>query len=381
MDEKTLKLISDINKKFKKVVVTPASSTRKIPRIRSYDCVALDYCMGGGFPFNKIVEFYGPESAGKTWAALLYTREFQRYDFNNEVPRGITQVLKYKERVIKNDFGDFTFYTAEKVESVKNKPETKNVIIIDTEGTYDKDWGEYLGIDNKLLIHCVPETGEQAVDIAEIFLSDPNTGLVLFDSVGATKPSAEIAKSMEDQNMGVTARFWNRAMAKFQMALNRNPCKYTSIILINRSYEKIGMVFGNPEQVANGSGIKFAKSVSLKISKSGSPTKEKIDGEDVITGQLIKIENKKNKTGKPFKTANCFFCMLTDEETDVHYGFPDHVIDLVELGLTTKIIEQPSARTFKYGAIQGSSRADFIDKLRKSKRAQRSLYDSILSQE
>lgn len=367
MNEKTGALLTSLNGHFKRTVITTADKMPAIPRI-STRIPAVDYCMtGGGVPLNRMIELYGPESSGKTYLAQIMMREFQNFDWNNRVPNGLevtgwkTKHLKFKNADKTEGTMDIEVPTYISTCGYKN-PRAKNVVIIDAEGTWDTDWATKLGIDNRRIIRIVPETGENAVDIAEVFIRDPDTCLIVIDSVAAIKPKAEIEKSMDDQNMGVQARFWNRAMGKFQAAMNGNPEADITIVLINRAYTKIGLVFGDPEEIGNGSGIKFAKSISLKCTQVGKPVKTE-DGD--VVGRTVKVENKKNKTGAPFRSAQYFFALADDEEKGIKYGETDIINDTIELGCVTGIIAK-AAGNYTFGRLKIKGRENFENFLREN---------------
>lgn len=381
MKDETLKLINDLNKKMGNVIY-PASQMPEIFRIRTY-IPGIDWCSTGGTPVNRVTEYYGHESSGKTYVALINAREFQNTDWNTRTQRAIKAVTKYKEKKVtttdkQGDTVEHTFYVPEKYEladGFTGKPRLKNVYMVDVEGTYDAEWAEQLGIDNNRITRIVPKTGEQAVDIAEALLRDPETCLVIFDSVGATRAAGEIEKSMEDQTMGLQARFWNRAAAKFQSALNSNPEPDATLILINRAYSKIGLVFGDPEQIGGGTGIRFAKSMSLKF-HAKKEVKGEIDGVECVTGRNVTVQNRKNKTGKPHRESEYFFVLCDDPDTGLKLGETDVPNDLTEIGVKMGLIER-SGTTYSFGRYKVRGRDNWVDTLRKNKNLLNSLLDKF----
>jgi RecA/RadA recombinase len=366
MNEEGLKLLLQLNKHFKKPLVHSAAAIPKRDRIRS-KIIAADYAATGGIPINGIIELTGPNSSGKTWFAMQIIREFQQMDWNNRIQGGITGV-DYKEKKVsvmgkKGVPEDIIVYIPTKIHSLAKGARRKNVVLIDQENTYDADWGAYLGVDNKGLIHVVPETGEQGVDAMEAFIKNPETSLVVYDSIATARPSAEIEKSMEDQVMANHARFWNRASMKIQAALNSNPESDVTVILINRTYMKVGVIFGNPEQTASGSGVAYAKHMSLDF-RAGKVVTGEVDGvKDVSLFRNLTIENKKNKTGKPFRWADACYIMNDDPEVDLKYGQTDEPNDVTELGLRLGII-QKQGNSLLFGRVKEPSRDKFVQYLR-----------------
>ena len=367
MNEKLFKLVNDINKQMGDNMVQCANEMPEMFRIKSH-IPAIDWCTGGGFPVNRCIELFGPESSGKTYNAMIAMREFQNTCWETMIQNALIKVLTYKEKNLSVKFkdgsvGTQTFYIPDKLEyTTPKRPRLKNVVLIDMEGSYDVEWATELGIDSKRITRVVPDTGEHAIDIAEAFLKDEDTCLVVFDSVGATRAAAEIEKSMEDQTMGLQARFWNRASAKFQAALNVNTERHATMILINRAYSKVGLVFGDPEQIGGGTGIRYFKAVSLKF----HPMKEiegEIDGEKVTIGRNIRVQNKKNKTAKPHREAMYFFSLADDPSINIKYAETDVPNDITELGVQIGLIEKKGNR-YCFGRTEVNGRDNWVQTLR-----------------
>jgi protein RecA len=364
-----MNLMRDLNKQMGAPMIHSAAEMPEIRRIRSR-IPAVDYCLGGGLAVNRIMEYYGPPSSGKTYNAMIAMREFQNTCWETFTQGAVVKVLTYKEKKLVTKYKDGStseqiMYTPDKMEyTTKNRPKLKNVYIIDVEGSFDIEWAEQLGLDVKRIIRVIPDTGEHAIDIADALLRDPDTCLVVYDSVGITRAAAEIEKSMEDQSMGLQARFWNRASAKFQAALNTNPEKDVTLILINRAYQKVGLVFGDPEQVGGGRGIEFAKSISLKFANTGKENRGDLDGmENVVLGRNIKVENKKNKTAKPLRDAQYFFVLADDPALNLRLGETDVPDNITELGVQIGLIEK-IGHTYKFGRWSEKGRDKWVQSLR-----------------
>lgn len=362
-----LELITDLNCHFGKKV---AMSGDDIPNVRKMLCKlpAVDFAAGGGIPINRISEFYGAPSSCKTLAALKVTAQFQRFDWRSYTPEAILSVT-YKKSTIKakaKEKGSEAFEQAVWVEdevTVKEgikSPRIKRVAWVDFEGTYDPEWGERQGVDTKALLHVVPTIASEGVDIIDSLLRSPDISLVVVDSVSAAGADAEIEASMEDDQMGLNARFWNKAMRKFQSAINSNPEQDITLLLINRPYSKVGMVFGSPEEIGGGSGIKFGKSLSLRFAKVGAPQMEKVEGREEITGQNFEVKCLKSKVGRPFKSAN--FNMSFIETARLYAGETDIPMQLVEIGIRSGLITVSGA-WLQFESVRSQGREKFVDDL------------------
>ncbi|TVP85235.1 MAG: recombinase RecA [Acholeplasmataceae bacterium] len=214
--------------------------------------LALDIALGiGGYPKGRIIEIYGPESSGKTTLALHAIAEVQK--------RG------------------------------------GYVAFIDAEHALDPQYAKRLGVDIDNLILSQPDTGEQALEIAEALIRSGSVDAVVIDSVAALVPEAEINGEMGDSHVGLQARLMSQAMRKLSGAISKSG---TMAIFINQIREKVGIMFGNPEITPGGRALKFYSSVRLEIRRS-----EQIkNGADVI-GNKANIKVVKNKVAPPFKVA------------------------------------------------------------------------------
>ena len=214
--------------------------------------INLDAAIGvGGIPRGRITEIYGPESSGKTTLCLHVVANAQR-------------------------LGGVAAY-------------------IDAEHALDTEYARKLGVDVDNLLISQPDTGEQALEIADILVRSGAVDVVVIDSVAALVPKAEIEGDMGDSHVGLQARLMSQALRKLTGAIARSK---TSVIFINQLREKIGVMFGNPETTTGGKALKFYASVRLDIRRIG-PVKEK---EDVI-GSHVRVKVVKNKVAPPFKQA------------------------------------------------------------------------------
>lgn len=264
--------------------------------------LTLDLALGiGGIPKGRIVEIYGPESSGKTTVALHCVAEAQKAG------------------------GTAAF--------------------IDVEHALDPVYAAKLGVDIDSLLVSQPDSGEQALEIAEALVRSGAIDIIVIDSVAALVTKAEIEGDMGDSHVGQLARLMSQALRKLTGALAKTDC---AAIFINQLREKIGVVYGNPETTTGGRALKFYASVRIDVRK-GEQIK---DGSEII-GARTKAKIVKNKVAPPFKTA----------EFDIMYGTGiSHVGELVDVGVETGVIKKSGA-WFYYGETRLGQGRDNVKKL------------------
>ena len=242
--------------------------------------LAIDAALGvGGLPKGRIIEIYGPESSGKTTLALQTIAECQKGG------------------------GKAAF--------------------IDAEHAIDPKYAKALGVDIDELVLSQPDSGEQALEIAEVLIKSGAIDLLVVDSVAALVPQAELDGEMGDSNIGLHARLMSKAMRKLAGAMNANGC---TTIFINQLREKVGVMFGNPEVTTGGRALKFYSSIRMEVRKSEAIK----DGQDVI-GNKVNVKVAKNKVAPPFKTCT----------VEVYYGEGiSHVSEIISLGVDNGLIEK-----------------------------------------
>src|SRR5215469_7354955 len=245
--------------------------------------LGLDVALGvGGLPRGRVIEIFGPESSGKTTLTLAVIASAQR------------------------NGGTAAF--------------------VDAEHALDPVYAGKLGVKVEDLLISQPDTGEQALEIADMLVRSAAVDVVVVDSVAALTPKAEIEGEMGDQHMGLQARLMSQALRKLTANIKRSN---TLVIFINQIRMKIGVMFGNPETTTGGNALKFYSSVRLDIRRTGAIK----NGEEVI-GSETRVKVVKNKVAPPFKVA----------EFEILYGEGiSRAGEIIELGVTNNLVEKSGA--------------------------------------
>jgi recombination protein RecA len=256
----------------------------------------LDIALGvGGFPRGRVIEIFGPEASGKTTLTLHAISEVQKTG-------GVAA-------------------------------------FIDAEHALDLTYARKLGVQADDLLVSQPDTGEQALEIAETLVRSGAIDLIVVDSVAALTPRAEIEGEMGDAHMGLQARLMSQALRKLTAAISKSQ---TTVIFINQIRMKLGVMFGNPETTTGGNALKFYSSVRLDIRRIESIK----EGQDVV-GSRVRVKVVKNKMAPPFKQAE--FDILFSQGIS-------KAGELVDLGVDRKVLEKSGAWYSYHGERLGQGR-------------------------
>ena len=290
--------LSQIEKQYGKGAIMKlgdADAPADVPAI-STGSLGLDIALGvGGFPRGRVIEIFGPEASGKTTLTLHAIAEVQKTG-------GVAA-------------------------------------FIDAEHALDLTYARKLGVQADDLLVSQPDTGEQALEIAETLVRSGAIDLIVVDSVAALTPRAEIEGEMGDAHMGLQARLMSQALRKLTAAISKSQ---TTVIFINQIRMKLGVMFGNPETTTGGNALKFYSSVRLDIRRIESIK----EGQEVV-GSRVRVKVVKNKMAPPFKQAE--FDILFSQGIS-------KAGELVDLGVDRKVLEKSGAWYSYHGERLGQGR-------------------------
>ena len=313
--------LTQIERQFGKGTVMRMGDQERvaIPSI-STGSLGLDIALGiGGLPKGRIVEIYGPESSGKTTLTLQVIAEAQK-----------------------------TGGTA---------------AFIDAEHALDPQYAEKLGVQVDDLIVSQPDTGEQALEVAEMLVRSGAVDVLVVDSVAALTPKAEIEGEMGDSHVGLQARLLSQAMRKLTGAIKQTNCL---VIFINQIRMKIGVMFGSPETTTGGNALKFYSSVRLDIRRIGA-----VKGGDEVVGNETRVKVVKNKVSPPFRQA----------EFQIMYGSGIyHMGEVIDWGVKLNLIDKSGAWYAYKGDKIGQGKANASRFLEENSAVAKEIEDQIRHQ-
>jgi len=300
-------VVSSVEKQFGKGAIMQLGDGEVADvAVLSTGSLTLDLATGiGGLPRGRVVEIYGPEASGKTTLAL------------------------------------HAIASAQKAGGL--------CAFIDAEHALDVRYARALGVETEKLLVSQPDTGEQALEIAELLVRSGAIDLVVIDSVAALVPKAEIEGDMGDQHMGLQARLMSQALRKLTAVAHKTD---TTMLFINQLRQKIGVVFGSPETTTGGNALKFYASMRLDVRRIGQI---KV-GEEVVGGRT-RVKVAKNKMASPF----------TEAEFEIRYGNGiDELSELLDLGMAAGIVEKSGSHLSFAGTALGNGRERSRDSLREN---------------
>jgi recombination protein RecA len=291
-------VITTVEKQFGKGAIMSLGADEPLEPVATIPTgsLALDLATGiGGYPRGRVIEIYGPESSGKTTLSLHAIAEAQRSG------------------------GVCAF--------------------IDAEHAIDISYARTIGVETDKLLVSQPDTGEQALDIADILVRSGAVDLIVVDSVAALTPRAEIEGEMGDSHLGLQARLMSQALRKLTAIAHRTG---TTLMFINQLRQKIGVTFGSPETTTGGNALKFYASMRLDVRRIGQ-----VKVGDELVGGRTRVKLAKNKMACPF----------TEAEFEIRYGTGvDTMSELIDLGLHRGLIEKSGNHLTFAGTALGNGR-------------------------
>jgi RecA/RadA recombinase len=343
-------LMTDLNKHYGKTLLRSGEDIPMIHKV-PFDEPVLDYVSDGGTPIGRFIEYLGEPHSGKTRNGLKAMSKFQKYCFSCNTANALTVVWE-------RDKDDIPYAKVCECSNCTN-PRTTIQAMIDIEGTTDPEFMKLFDIDIKGVIYSRPDKPSQAVGIVDALLREPNIGLILFDSVGSMGSDKEVDTAIEDDKMNQNALFLNKAMRKWQAALNSNTNETAmengaTMIIVNQSYVTLSIF--STEVAQGGRGLRHGKGMSLKTRIKERNKDEKTKK---VYGVHVEYKNEKNKTGIPYRVKE-YYLNLDPDDDDIGYCQTNVKLQYIELAIEWGILDQRGG-WFSFNGKKWQGKASVIE--------------------
>lgn len=351
--------MKELNKHYGRNLIKRGADMSEVYKV-PYNEPMIDYVSDGGVIVGRMNEALGDNHSGKTRNALRSMGKFQKYCFNCHSANSLTAIWELTKD------GSPSLVSAECSKCTEAK--TNVQVMVDIEGTTDPKFMKNFDIDINGVIYVRPDMPSQAVGIIDAFLRMPEIGLILMDSIGSMGGDKEVETAIENDKMNQNALFFNKAIRKWQMALNSNTNETgmengTTMIIINQSYVTLSIY--SSEVAQGGRGLRHGKAMSQK-----TRIKEKVldPVTKEVVGVHIEVKNEKNKAGVPYRRGE-YYLNLDKRNTDIGYCQTNVDLQYIELAIMIGAIEQKGG-WYYYKDEKWQGKATLIEALNDDIRAE-----------